>query len=82
MSQTHSKAPSQPQAAKPAQYHIDEEIACLEREIKLRKSAYPGWVEKGRMKQEDADYEIAVMTSALGRLKSMRYLFSQIAPVF
>ena len=31
------------------------------REIAMRKRVYPRWVEAGRMKQEHADHNIAVM---------------------
>jgi hypothetical protein len=39
-----------------------DKLACVERELKMRKSVYPRWVASGRMKQEKADYEIAAMT--------------------
>lgn len=40
---------------------INEQIKCVRREINMRESAYPRWVEKGRMKQVKADQEIAAM---------------------
>lgn len=63
-------------AATDKQHTLDEEIKCLIREIGLRKTVYPKWVEKGSKTQEEAEYEISVMTSALNRLKAFRYLFS------
>jgi major membrane immunogen (membrane-anchored lipoprotein) len=40
---------------------LADQIKCVRRELALRKSAYPHWVKDGRMKQEDADYEIEAM---------------------
>ncbi|GAB3272714.1 hypothetical protein GCM10027347_44520 [Larkinella harenae] len=60
------------------QYTIDQEIQCLIREIGLRKSVYPKRIESGKLKQESADYEIAVMESALNRLKALRFLMSNL----
>jgi uncharacterized protein YqeY len=36
-------------------------LACVVREIKQRKKAYPRWVKAGRMSLAMADYEIKVM---------------------
>jgi hypothetical protein len=38
-----------------------DKLACIEREIKMRLKVYPRWIEKGKMTQEKADHEIAVM---------------------
>ncbi len=38
-----------------------EKLACVEREIKMRKRVYPRWVADGRMTQQKADAEIATM---------------------
>jgi hypothetical protein len=38
-----------------------DKLACLEREIKLRERVYPRWVGGGKMSQDKADREIAVM---------------------
>lgn len=40
---------------------LDEQIACVEREIKMRERAYPRWVAEKRMTQKKADYELAAM---------------------
>lgn len=40
---------------------IATQVACVEREIELRKRVYPRWVESGRLKQEKADEEIRRM---------------------
>ena len=44
---------------------LEQQITCLKREIAMRKNVYPKWVASKRMKQEDADREIAAMTGAL-----------------
>ena len=38
-----------------------EKLACAARELAMRRNVYPKWVASGRMKQEAADREIAVM---------------------
>lgn len=38
-----------------------DKLRCIEREIAMRKAVYPKWVASGRMKQDKADREIAVM---------------------
>ncbi len=43
----------------------DQKRAAIEREIKMRKRAYPRWVADGRMTQKKADEEIAVMQAIL-----------------
>jgi hypothetical protein len=52
---------------------LSDQIKCAEREVALRKRAYPKWVQSGRMKRETADYEIAAMEAVLA---SLRALFS------
>jgi hypothetical protein len=42
-----------------------EKRRCLEREIAMRRRAYPRWVREGRMTQAEADREIDVMTAIL-----------------
>lgn len=33
------------------------------REVAMRRRVYPGWVQQGRLTQDDADYQIAVMAA-------------------
>jgi len=51
---------------------IGDQIACIKREIALRKNIYPRWVENGRMKQAAADLEIERMTAALHTLLNVK----------
>lgn len=48
---------------------VAEQIASVIREIGMRKHVYPGWVAKGKMKQDKADHELAAMESALVSLR-------------
>ncbi len=38
-----------------------EKLACIEREIAMRRRVYPKWIASGKLKPEKADREIAVM---------------------
>lgn len=50
---------------------LGEQIKCLEREIGYRKRVYPRWVESGKMKLDQADYQVAAMEAALATLKGL-----------
>jgi hypothetical protein len=49
--------------------NIDQQIACVIREIAMRERVYPAWIAKGKMKQEKAEHEIAAMRAVLHTLK-------------
>ncbi|MBN8824423.1 MULTISPECIES: hypothetical protein [unclassified Spirosoma] len=66
-------------AKKAMQFTIDEEIAEVNREIGLRYGFYKKKVDANQMTQMDADYRIGVMTSALNRLKALKFLLSNIS---
>jgi hypothetical protein len=51
---------------------VDDEIAELRREAKLRASVYPRWVAAGRLKKDKADRYCEVLDSAIKRLESIR----------
>jgi hypothetical protein len=51
---------------------IEDQIASVEREINLRRRVYPRWVSEGKMKQDKADREIAVMEAVLETLKKVK----------
>lgn len=57
---------------------IQRQIACVEREIALRRRAYPRWVRAGRMTQRDADRELAEMESVLATLRGLK---AEVEPV-
>lgn len=47
---------------------INEQIACIEREINMRQRVYPKWVAAGKMSKQKADREIEIMGAVLHRL--------------
>jgi hypothetical protein len=55
----------------PHQPTLGQQIACVEREIRMRERVYPGWVSGGRMSQAKADHEIAAMKAVLTTLQSI-----------
>lgn len=50
---------------------LQDQLACLEREIRLRREVYPRWVQTGRMKQATADEELRRMTAVHGTVKDL-----------
>lgn len=44
---------------------LADEIACAKRELAMRERVYPGWVERGRMKPEEAARELRRMKRLL-----------------
>jgi len=55
----------------------EQKLACLTRELSMRKRTYPRWVGWGHMKQEEADHEIAVMETILKDYEQQLELFDQ-----
>ena len=51
---------------------LDTEIACVLREIALRKRVYPRAVRVNRMTQAQADHEIATMDAVYHRLVALQ----------
>ncbi len=51
---------------------IEEQIAEVEREIKLREHVYPRWVAEKKMRQEKADKCMAAMRAVLETLKTTK----------
>lgn len=47
------------------------QIACIEREIKMRRRVYPRWIESLRITQAKADAEIAAMEAVLATLQAL-----------
>lgn len=43
----------------------EEKRACLVRELRLRKRAYPRWINAGKLRPEDAAREIALMEALI-----------------
>lgn len=51
---------------------LEAQIACVEREVKMRHRVYPRWVEAGRMTQAKADAEIRTMEAVHATLVALR----------
>lgn len=51
---------------------IEEQIAEVERELKLREHVYPRWVAEKKMRQEKADKCMAAMRAVLDTLRKTR----------
>ncbi len=51
---------------------IDEAIAELERELKVRKRCYPGWIKDGRLNEVDAEDRYDRLDTALTLLRQER----------
>jgi hypothetical protein len=49
-------------------------VACVEREIEMRKRVYPRWVSDKRMSQSKADEEIRTMVEVLGLVNGVGHL--------
>lgn len=49
-------------ASVPRVYTVPELVSCVAREIAMRRNVYPKYIERGKMKPEAADKEIATMT--------------------
>lgn len=60
-------------------FTIQQQIQCIEREIRMRDQVYPRRVEDGKMKQEQADREINTMRAVLGTLLAVRQM-KDVAP--
>lgn len=50
---------------------IAEQIASVEREIRMRERVYPRWVEQRRMTVKTAEHELACMRAVLATLQEL-----------
>lgn len=53
---------------------LTEQLACVRRELALRKNVYPGWVRNGRMTRDKAHHEIECMASVVETIEKMKNL--------
>ena len=53
---------------------LSELIVSALREVKLRKSCYPKWIEQGRTTEEKAAHEISCMEEIVRRLYMLKLL--------
>lgn len=50
---------------------LEQQIACVRRELALRQRVYPKWVATSRMKQAEADKELAAMQAVHDTLAAL-----------
>jgi hypothetical protein len=55
----------------PSGFNLNEQIACVAREVRMREMLYPKWVQAGRMAQATADRQLGCMKAVLGTLAAM-----------
>jgi hypothetical protein len=55
----------------PGHFTLAEQIACVERELGLRKGLYPKWVQQEKLSQHKADREIACMSQVVRTLRAL-----------
>lgn len=55
----------------PATVPLKAQIACVIRELALRRTMYPRWIEQRRMKSEAAAKEMAAMQAVLATLTAL-----------
>jgi hypothetical protein len=55
----------------PGRFSLKDQIRCVEREIAMRKAAYPGFVQRGKLMAPVAEREIACMEQVLRTLNRL-----------
>ena len=53
-------------------FDLVRQIACIERELRLRRRVYPRWVEDKRLTGQEAEDEILAMEAVLATLKEVK----------
>lgn len=53
-------------------FTIEQQIACLKRELAVREACYPKWVLAKKLLQAKADHELGAMKAALHTLMSIK----------
>ncbi len=51
---------------------LEQQIACVKRELSIREVTYPRWVDSGKMKVEAMGRELRGMRAVLETLESLR----------
>lgn len=51
---------------------IDQQITAAKREVGMRRRVYSRWVENGKMKQAEADHQIAAMEAIVVTLEEVK----------
>lgn len=50
---------------------LEDQIACVERELAMRRNVYPRWVKQGKLSQTNADIEMRRMEAVLATLRGL-----------
>ncbi len=53
-------------------FTLDDQIAEVRREARMRRSVYPRWVTDGRITQQQADHRLGVMEAVFETLERLR----------
>lgn len=56
---------------------LDDQIKCLERELKLRKRLFPKWVEAKKMTASQSTRELQSMEACLLTMKRLAWYYSK-----
>ena len=51
-----------------------EKLACVRRELALRRNVYPGLVQRGKLKRDQATREIEIMTAIVEDMEKLKLL--------
>ena len=62
----------------PRQLSLTAQIQCVERELAARRQEYPSRVSARRLRQGQADYEIAAMTAVRDTLVRLQHALPEI----
>ena len=54
------------------EFTIDEQIACVRRELSMRRNVYPKWVAADRIPKFQAEHEINCMNAVLRSLIKLK----------
>ena len=51
---------------------LQEQIAELERENRVRRKVFPGWIQQGRLSAQAAEHRIACFDATIAQLKKLQ----------
>lgn len=51
---------------------LDDQLACVQREIRMRERVYPRWTATGKMTAAHAERELAAMRAVLDTLAALK----------
>ena len=51
---------------------LNRQIACVKREVSMRRRVYPRWVENGKMTQRESDRQLEAMEAVQATLQALQ----------